>query len=57
MFNFVNNLEQILPVLVLYHRLCHLAKALGSYPSFAVCNTLETGNLQSLAFLYHLDKD
>ena len=53
-FHIVNHLEQILPILVLEHRLCQLAHPLFGNPSLSVCNALQTTYLQALALFEHL---
>lgn len=50
MCKFINNLQQILPVLVFQHRLRQLAHFVCRYPPFPEGDAFEAGNLQTLPF-------
>ena len=55
-FHLVDHLQQILTILVLQHRLCHLAELVRRDPSLAEGDALQAGHLQALPFLDHLDE-
>ena len=55
-FVFIDDLQQVLPILVLEHGLGQLAHLLLGDPAVAVSNALQAGNLQTLAFLDDLHK-
>ena len=56
MLLFLDDLEEILTILVLDHRLGKLTHAFFRDPAFAVSNSFKAGNLESLSFLYHFDE-
>ena len=55
-FALVYDLEQVLAVLVLYHRFCDFAHTFFGYPSVAVGDAFEAGDFETLALLDDFDE-
>ena len=57
MFRFIYDSEQVLPILVLQHRLGDLSELLRGDPAVAAGDLLQAGDLEALALLDGLDVD
>ena len=54
-FEFINNFEKVLTILILKHWLGQFTHALFGYPSLTICDSFEASNLEALTLFEDFD--